>query len=77
MPYYKKKLALDLYVTVAVEAENEAETKDLIEDVDLVGRNIRLKTEDIVELYTYDAEPPAEITEEQYKKIQIKAKKKR
>lgn len=77
MPYYKKRLALDLYVTVAVEAEDEAEAKELIEDINIVGRSIRLKSEDIVELYTYDEETPVEITEEEYRKIPMKARKKR
>lgn len=77
MPYYKKRLALDLYVTVAAEAEDEAEAKELIENIDLAGRSIRLKAEDIVELYTYDVEPPVEITEEQYRKIPMKARRKR
>lgn len=74
MPYYKKRLALDLYVTVAVEAEDEAEAKELIENIDLAGRSIRLKTKDIVELYPYEADSPVEITEEQYKRIPIKAR---
>lgn len=75
MPYYMKKIALELYIPVAVEAEDEQEAKELIENINIHGKTIRIKAENIVELLVLREDIPKEISGEAYKKTSVKVHK--
>lgn len=75
MPYYKKKIALELYISVAVEAENAEEAKELIESINLHGKNLKIDARNVFDVLVFPKDIPEEISEEQYRRMSVKAHK--
>lgn len=76
MPYYRKIIALDLNVPVAVEADNVEEAKEMIESINLDGKTIKIEAKNIVEKYPLPEDIPDEISKELYERTKVKIKKK-
>lgn len=76
MPYYRKIIALDLYIPVAVEADNVEEAKEMIESINLDGKTIKIEAKNIVEKYPLPEDISDEISKELYERTKVKIKKK-
>lgn len=72
MPYYRKELALEMYVPVAVEADSAEEAKKLIERFDFDGKTIKVRSKYVFEIMLFEEDMPVEISKEQYRKTKMK-----
>ena len=72
MPYYTKKLALELYVPAAVEADSAEVAQKLIDGFDFDGKTIKVRSKYIFEIMLFEEDMPVEISKEQYRKTEMK-----
>lgn len=74
MPYYRKMIAIETYVPIAVEADSPDEAEKLIEGFNLEGKTIRLSLKDIVQVHHLEDDIPEEVMEEEYRRTRLRRK---
>ena len=74
MSYYRKYICIEMFLPVAAEAENEEEAKEIIENMALGGKTVKVYSSLIRNRLNFENDIPEEISKETYQKTYLKAK---
>lgn len=74
MSYYKKYICIEVFLPVAVEAESKEKAKEIIENMTLDGKTVKIYSGLIRNRLNFEDDIPEKISKETYKKTFLKAK---